>query len=78
MAAFIDQHEAVFVVEQNRDAQMRTVLVTELEVDPARLQPVLYYDGSPLSAQTVFSTIVELLGHPSGSRTSDSEIAAGD
>ena len=78
VAAFIDQHESVFVVEQNRDAQMRTVLVTELEVDPARLQPVVYYDGSPLSAQTVFTTIVELLGHPSASRTGDSEIAAGD
>lgn len=83
VAAFIEQHESVFVVEQNRDAQMRTVLVTELEIDPARLQPVLYYDGSPLTADTVYSKIVERLGSAEivGSGTSGSgtpEIATGD
>jgi len=41
---------------------MRTVLVTELEIDPNRLQPVLYYDGSPLTADTVYSKIIEALG----------------
>ncbi|MEQ1808253.1 MAG: 2-oxoacid:acceptor oxidoreductase subunit alpha, partial [Burkholderiaceae bacterium] len=38
---FIAAHEHVFVIEQNRDAQLRTMLVTEQEVDPARLEPVL-------------------------------------
>jgi len=37
----------LFVVEQNRDAQLRTLLVNELELDPSRLVPVLHYDGTP-------------------------------
>src|SRR5208337_2414797 len=44
---FITNHERVFVVEQNRDKQMRTLLTTELEIDPARLVPILHYDGTP-------------------------------
>jgi hypothetical protein len=43
----------VFVVEQNRDAQMRTLLVNELEIDPARLMPVLHYDGTPITARFI-------------------------
>lgn len=54
---FIDAHEKVFVVEQNRDAQMRTVLMSELEHDPAKLIPVLHYNGSPLSAGIVCEQI---------------------
>src|SRR4051812_1197663 len=38
---FVAEHETVFVVEQNRDAQLRTMLVTEQEIDPAKLEPVL-------------------------------------
>jgi len=79
VAEFIDRHETVFVVEQNRDAQMRTVLVTELEVDPARLQPVLYYDGSPLTADTVYTKITELLDSETVISDADnSGSAAGD
>ncbi len=78
VAAFIDKHESVFVVEQNRDAQMRTVLVTELEIDPARLQPVLYYDGSPLTADTVYTKIVEVLGKASVSATASTTTLAGN
>jgi len=54
---FIQQHEQVFVVEQNRDAQMRGLLVNELEIDPARLIPVLHYNGDPISAAAVFQMI---------------------
>ena len=71
VAAFIDAHEKLFVVEQNRDAQMRTVLINELQIDPARLTSVLHYDGSPLTAQTV----VEQIGHATGMRPAT---AAGD
>ena len=85
VAQFIDQHESVFVVEQNRDAQMRTVLVTELDVDPSLLQPVLYYDGSPLTAKTVYTEIAEALGMDpmTGSKTTAKatdapEIVAGE
>ncbi len=52
---FIDSHEYVFVVDQNRDAQMRTVLINELDCDPAKLRSVLHYDGTPLSADAVLT-----------------------
>jgi 2-oxoglutarate ferredoxin oxidoreductase subunit alpha len=56
---FIKQHETVFVVEQNRDAQLRTLLVNELQVDPARLTPVLHYDGTPITARFIVEAIRE-------------------
>ena len=55
--AFIAAHERVFVVEQNRDAQMRSLLVNELEVDPARLVKVLHYDGTPITARFITNAI---------------------
>jgi 2-oxoglutarate ferredoxin oxidoreductase subunit alpha len=54
---FIARHERVFVVEQNRDAQMRSLLVNELEVDPARLVKVLHYDGTPITARFITNAI---------------------
>ena len=57
VATFIAAHEQVFVVEQNRDAQMRTLLVNELGVDPARLVPVLHYDGTPITARFIAGEI---------------------
>jgi 2-oxoglutarate ferredoxin oxidoreductase subunit alpha len=50
---FIAEHETVFVVEQNRDAQMRSMLVNELEVAPARLVPILHFDGTPITARFI-------------------------
>ncbi len=50
---FIEGHEQVFVVEQNRDAQMRSMLVNELGIDPQRLVPVLHYDGTPITARFI-------------------------
>ena len=61
---FIAAHEQVFVVEQNRDAQMRTLLVNELEVDPARLVPILHYDGTPITARFITRAIGEHVGTP--------------
>ncbi|GAB3760858.1 2-oxoacid:acceptor oxidoreductase subunit alpha [Ramlibacter monticola] len=54
---FIAGHEKVFVVEQNRDAQLRSLLVNELEVDPARLVKVLHYDGTPITARFITQAI---------------------
>ncbi|MEQ1807798.1 MAG: hypothetical protein ABL900_20645, partial [Burkholderiaceae bacterium] len=51
----------VFVIEQNRDAQLRTMLVTEQEVDPARLEPVLHYDGTPITARFITAEIATRL-----------------
>ena len=55
---FIDQHEILFVAEQNRDAQMRTLLVNELEIDPARFISILYYGGFSISADTIHEQIL--------------------
>jgi 2-oxoglutarate ferredoxin oxidoreductase subunit alpha len=54
---FIEQHDRVYVVEQNRDGQLRTLLVNELEIDPARLKRVLHFDGSPITAQMIAQAI---------------------
>jgi 2-oxoglutarate ferredoxin oxidoreductase subunit alpha len=57
--AFIAAHERVFVVEQNRDGQMRTLLVNELEVDPKRLVKVVHYDGTPITAAFIAGAVRE-------------------
>jgi len=54
---FLDAHETVFVVEQNRDAQMRSLLVNELEIAPARLTKVLHFDGTPITARFITDAI---------------------
>ncbi len=54
---FISSHQEIFVVEQNRDAQLRTLLINELEIDPAKLKSVLNYDGQPISADTIVRQI---------------------
>jgi pyruvate/2-oxoacid:ferredoxin oxidoreductase alpha subunit len=54
---FIAEHETVFVVEQNRDAQLRMMLVNEQEIDPARLEPILHYDGTPITARFIIEAI---------------------
>ena len=58
---FIAAHDRVFVVEQNRDAQLRTLIVTEGEVDPAKLVPVLHYDGTPITARFIAGEIGTLM-----------------
>ena len=58
---FIARHTTVFVVEQNRDAQMRTMLVTEGDVDPVRLVPVLHYDGLPITSTFIADAIRDRL-----------------
>jgi 2-oxoglutarate ferredoxin oxidoreductase subunit alpha len=64
VAAFIDAHETVFVVEQNRDAQLRTLIVTECEIDPARLVPILHFDGTPITAAAIVDKIAACLQPP--------------
>jgi 2-oxoglutarate ferredoxin oxidoreductase subunit alpha len=56
---FIAEHETVFVVEQNRDAQLRTLLVTEQELNPAKLEPVLHFDGTPITARFIADAIAK-------------------
>ena len=56
---FIDSHPRVFVVEQNRDAQLRSLLMTETGIAADRLVPVLYYGGEPLSSVDIIDVILE-------------------
>ena len=51
--AFIAEHEQVYLVEQNRDAQMHSILVNELSIDPAKMIKVLHYDGTPITARFI-------------------------
>ncbi len=59
VSEFISKHEKVYVVEQNRDAQMHTLLSTELKIDPARLVKVLHYDGTPITARFIADQILK-------------------
>lgn len=54
---FIAAHDSVFVVEQNRDAQLRTLLMVEHGINAAKLHPVLHYDGSPITARFIVKAI---------------------
>ncbi len=56
---FIDKHERIYVVEQNRDAQLRSLLILDADADPEKLLPMLHYDGMPINAQFVVEQIEE-------------------
>jgi len=58
---FVAQHEKVFVVEQNRDAQMRSLLILETNTDAAKLIPVLHYDGMPMPSHCVVEELSQHL-----------------
>jgi 2-oxoglutarate ferredoxin oxidoreductase subunit alpha len=58
---FVADHDFVFVVEQNRDSQLRMLLVNEQSLDPVRLVPVLHYDGTPITARFIVRAIAEHL-----------------
>lgn len=58
---FINAHDQVFIVEQNRDAQMRMLLVNECAIDPARFISILHYDGTPITARFITREISERL-----------------
>ena len=57
---FINRHEEIFVIEQNRDAQMRSLLINELEVAPSKLKKVLNYDGMAITAEQISMSIKEV------------------
>jgi len=58
---FVNHHEHVFVVEQNRDAQLRTLLVAEGMLAHEKLTPVLHYDGTPITARFIHKEIASRL-----------------
>ncbi len=60
---FIEDHETVYVIEQNRDAQLRSLLINELEINPKKLIRVLNYDGMPITAAKIVNEINQTLVH---------------
>lgn len=58
---FIKMHDRVFVIEQNRDAQMKSLLMIELSANPAHLISILNYDGMPITAEKIINEIEALV-----------------
>ncbi len=58
---FVQSHSKVFVIEQNRDAQMKTLLVNEAHINPASLVSILHYDGTPITARFITKEISEIV-----------------
>jgi len=58
---FCQSHSKVFVVEQNRDAQLKTLLVNEAGINPANLISILHYDGTPITARFIAREISEIV-----------------
>src|SRR3954471_6079131 len=63
VASFIADHDFVYVVEQNRDAQLRQLIVNENGIDPVRLIPILHYDGTPITARFIANAIGDHQDH---------------
>lgn len=61
VANFCREHEEVFVIEQNRDGQLRSLLINELDLTPQQLISVLHYDGMPITADTILNQIKKSL-----------------
>jgi len=57
--SFLDNHDRIYVVEQNRDAQLRSLLALETDVDSHKLIPILHYNGLPINAQFLVAEIGE-------------------
>jgi 2-oxoglutarate ferredoxin oxidoreductase subunit alpha len=75
VSEFIDSYDRVFLIEQNRDAQMKSLLVSECNVDPNRITSILHYNGSPITARFIRSEITQSLDalKPSRKRKSISQ-----
>ncbi|MEM7467484.1 MAG: 2-oxoacid:acceptor oxidoreductase subunit alpha [Pseudomonadota bacterium] len=69
---FIDTHDKLIIVEQNSTGQLRTLLINELNIDPAKLMPVLHYDGTPITANFITEAVLQILNDDT---SSNAEIA---
>ena len=58
---FINDYENVFVVEQNRDGQLRSLVIDQGEINPAQLKSVVYYGGMPITASIIKTEIEKLV-----------------
>jgi len=71
--AFLEKHDRCFVVEQNRDAQLRTLLTMETRAPKEKLASVLFWGGFPLSARHVVDGITSQLGQAEADQASAGE-----
>src|SRR5689334_22279859 len=63
VASFIADHDFIYVVEQNRDSQLRQLIVNENGIDPVRLIPIVHYDGTPITARFIAKAIGDHQDH---------------
>ena len=56
---FIEQHDVIYIVEQNRDAQLRSLFMIDIDAEPSKLVSLLHYDGMPMNAGFVVDRVLE-------------------
>jgi 2-oxoglutarate ferredoxin oxidoreductase subunit alpha len=66
---FLAAHQVIFVVEQNRDAQLRALLTLETKVEKSKLQSLLHYNGLPISSSFIVEGVLAHLQPGARSRT---------
>ncbi len=59
VSEFIEQHDVVYVVEQNRDGQLRTLLINDIDADQTKLVSLLHYNGMPINSGFVVEKVLE-------------------
>jgi 2-oxoglutarate ferredoxin oxidoreductase subunit alpha len=78
LAAFVDAHERLYIVEQNRDAQLRQLM--RLELSPERLvklRSVLHYNGLPIDARSITDDVLAQEGYEVAKKTTAPSPGAG-
>ena len=58
---FLERHDIIFVIEQNRDGQMRSLLINECQVPPRQLLSVLNYGGMPITARQIRDEVAAVM-----------------
>jgi 2-oxoglutarate ferredoxin oxidoreductase subunit alpha len=66
---FLAAHQVIFVVEQNRDAQLRALLTLETAVDKSKLHSILHYNGMPISSSFIVEGVLKHLQPGAQSRS---------
>ena len=73
VADFIAAHEQVIIVEQISTGQLRSLLVNELEINPAKLLPALHYDGTPITANFITDAVLALASNKTDAKTNTAQ-----
>lgn len=58
---FVNSHDKIFIIEQNRDAQLKSLFMIELDVNPNKIISVLNFDGLPITADNIMKQISKAL-----------------